>query len=128
MAETRERYPEGCPTGSAVATSAGRLPARKIFHAVGPRWHGGGKGERGLLRNAYRTCLELAAEHECDQIACPAISTGAYGYPMDLAAEDSLAAVREFLLQHGKPKLVRFVLFGEGALGAFSRALEALAS
>lgn len=128
MAETRERFPEGCPTGSAVATSGGKLPVKKIFHAVGPRWRGGGKGERGLLKDAYRTCLELAVEHQCDRIAFPAISTGAYGYPMDLAAEDSLGTVREFLLKHGKPQLVRFVLFGEGALGAFSRALEALAS
>jgi O-acetyl-ADP-ribose deacetylase (regulator of RNase III) len=104
------------------------LPIKKIFHAVGPRWHGGGKGERGLLKSAYCSCLELAVEHQCDQVAFPAISTGAYGYPMDLAAEDSLAAVREFLLEHGQPKLVRFVLFGEGAFGAFSRALESLAS
>jgi O-acetyl-ADP-ribose deacetylase (regulator of RNase III) len=128
MAETRERYPEGCATGSAVATSAGKLQVKKIFHAVGPRWRGGVKGERGLLKDACRTCLELAVEHQCDRIAFPAISTGAYGYPMDLAAEDSLAAVRDYLLEHGKPKFVRFVLFGEGALGAFSRALEAIAS
>jgi O-acetyl-ADP-ribose deacetylase (regulator of RNase III) len=128
MAEARERYPEGCPTGSAVATSAGKLPVKKIFHAVGPRWRGGVKGERILLKDACRKCLELAVEHQCDRIAFPAISTGAYGYPMDLAAEDSLSAVREFLLANGKPQLVRFVLFGEGALGAFSRALEVFAS
>ncbi len=128
MAETRERYPEGCPTGSAVATSAGKLPVKKIFHAVGPRWRGGVKGERDLLKDACRKCLELAVEYQCDRIAFPAISTGAYGYPMDLAAEDSLSAVREFLLANGKPQVVRFVLFSEGALGAFSRALEALAS
>ena len=128
MAETRQRYPDGCPTGSAVATSSGNLPVKNIFHAVGPRWRGGGKGERGLLKAAYRACLELAVEHNCDRIAFPAISTGAYGYPMDLAAEDSLAEVRDFLQEHRKPQLVRFVLFGEGALGAYSRALESLAS
>lgn len=128
MEETRRLYPEGCPTGSAVPTSAGRLKAKYVFHAVGPVWRGGNKGERALLRSAYRKCLELANDRKCQSIAFPAISTGAYGYPMDLAAEDALCAVREFLLENGQPRLVRFVLFGSGALGAFSRALEALAS
>jgi O-acetyl-ADP-ribose deacetylase (regulator of RNase III) len=128
MAETNLLYPEGCPTGSAVATSAGNLSAKKIFHTVGPVWRGGGKGERPLLKSAYRKCLELALEHECASIAFPAVSTGAYGYPMDLAAEDSLTAVREFLLEHGRPPNVRFVLFGGGAFGAYSRVLEAMAS
>jgi O-acetyl-ADP-ribose deacetylase (regulator of RNase III) len=65
-------------------------------------------------------------EHQCDSIALPAISTGAYRYPVDLAAEDSLSATREFLLEHQKPSFVRFVLFNEGILGAFSRVLDAM--
>jgi O-acetyl-ADP-ribose deacetylase (regulator of RNase III) len=127
MNETDVRYPKGCPTGSAVATAAGNLPAKYIFHAVGPVWNGGQSGEPDLLRSAYRRCLELAALHDCESVAFPAISTGVYGYPMDLAAEDSLSAVRDFLVEHRRPPLVRFVLFGEGAYAAFSRVLESMA-
>ena len=127
MEETRLKFPEGCPTGSAVATSAGRLSAKFIFHAVGPIWRGGVAGEADLLASAYRRCLELAVEHSCRSIAFPALSTGAYGYPMDLAAERSLSAVREFLLEQQKPEVVRFVLFDGGSFGAFARALEAMA-
>jgi O-acetyl-ADP-ribose deacetylase (regulator of RNase III) len=126
MQETDEMYPAGCPTGSAVATSAGNLRAKYVFHAVGPWWNGGMRVERGLLKSAYFKCLELAVEHQCDSVALPAISTGAYRYPVDLAAEDSLSATREFLLEHQKPSLVRFVLFNEGILGAFSRVLDAM--
>ncbi|MFQ5733596.1 MAG: O-acetyl-ADP-ribose deacetylase [Planctomycetaceae bacterium] len=124
MQQTGERYPDGCPTGAAVATDGGRLPAKYVFHAVGPRWAGGLKGEPELLASAYRRCLELALEHDCESIAFPAIGTGVYGYPMDLAAETSLKSVAEFLAEHDRPPLVRFVLFGEGAYGAFARVLE----
>ncbi|MEZ6049767.1 MAG: macro domain-containing protein, partial [Planctomycetaceae bacterium] len=117
MEETDRRYPEGCPTGSAVASAAGHLPAKYIFHAVGPVWRGGTSGEPGHLRGACQRCLELAVEHECESIAFPAISTGVYGYPMDLAAQQSLECVRDFLQTHQQPKLVRFVLFSGGAFG-----------
>lgn len=127
MEETRTKYPDGCPTGSAVATSAGCLPAKYVFHAVGPVWRGGVAGEADLLSSAYRRCLELAVEHSCRSIAFPALSTGAYGYPMDLAAERSLTTVRDFLLEQQHPDLVRFVLFDAGSFGAFARALEAMA-
>ncbi len=126
MRETRQRYPDGCPAGSAVATTAGSLRAKHVFHAVGPIWSGGHRGEPNLLASAYRTCLELAVQHDCGSIAFPAISTGVYGYPIDLAANTSLSTVRDFLIVQGKPADVRFVLFGEGAYGAFARALEAL--
>jgi O-acetyl-ADP-ribose deacetylase (regulator of RNase III) len=127
MEETRRRYPDGCPTGRAVATAGGDLSATHVLHAVGPVWRGGMAGERDLLRSACRSCLELARELNCRSVAFPAISTGAYGYPMDLAAEDSLRSVCEDLMGHGQPELVRFVLFGEGAYGAFARVLEAMA-
>lgn len=126
MEETNRRYPQGCPTGSAVATTAGSLPAKHVFHAVGPVWKGGRQGEPELLAGAYRRCLELALEHHCESIAFPAISTGVYGYPMDLAAETALTTVREFLIARGRPTLVRFVLFSAGAYGAFARTIEAL--
>ena len=127
MEETDAKYPEGCPTGSAVATGGGKLDCRYVFHAVGPRWRGGVKGEPELLKSAYRNCLELAVKHQCRSIAFPAISTGVYGYPMDLAAEHSLAAVREFLEREGRPSDVRFVLFDAGAYGAYSRVLDEMA-
>lgn len=126
MEETDRLYPQGCPTGSAVATSAGSLQANHVFHAVGPIWRGGQKNERQLLTDAYRRCLELAIEHHCSSIAVPAISTGVYGYPLDLAAQASLGTIRDFLVEHGRPELVRFVLFGEGAFGAFARVLETM--
>ncbi|HLJ11089.1 MAG TPA: O-acetyl-ADP-ribose deacetylase [Planctomycetaceae bacterium] len=126
MQQTREQYPAGCPTGHAVATDAGNLKAKHVFHAVGPVWRGGGAGEAGLLASAYRRCLELAVEHDCAGVAFPAISTGVYGYPKDLAAEVSLTTARDFVVQQGKPALVRFVLFDGGTLGAFARVLEGL--
>ena len=126
MAETDVRYPDGCPTGSAVISGAGKLPAQYVIHAVGPVWGGGNRGEAELLSGAYRRCLELAVEHGCRSIALPALSTGAYGYPMDQAARVALRTAIDFLNEKGKPELVRFVLFGAGAYGAFAAALEEL--
>ena len=124
MEQTRQRYPEGCSIGSAVVTDAGNLNATHVFHAVGPVWRGGNQKEAELLKSAYEKCLELAVEHRCESIAFPAISTGVYGYPLDLAAKTSLSIVRDFLLEHEQPKLVRFVLFDGGAYGAFAQVLE----
>jgi O-acetyl-ADP-ribose deacetylase (regulator of RNase III) len=126
MEETRRRYPDGCPTGDAVATAAGKLNAKHVLHAVGPVWRGGQHDEAGLLRSAVQRCLELAVELECSSIAFPAISTGIFRYPVDRAAEESLGVVRDFLLEHGQPKRACFVLFGEGAYGAFARILEGM--
>jgi len=127
MQETDRLYPEGCPTGSAVISGAGRLSAKHVLHAVGPVWSGGGRGEPELLAGAHRRCLELALEHDCRSIAFPAISTGVYGYPVELAAVVALQTVRDFLEQHGQPQLVRFVLFDNWAYHAFSRALTEIA-
>lgn len=124
MAETRAKYADGCPTGSAVITGAGHLPARYVIHAVGPVWAGGARGEAELLAAAYRRCLELAVEHGCRSIALPALSAGAYRYPIDQAARVALASAIAFLQGHGRPSLVRFVLFDAGAYGAFAAALE----
>ena len=126
MRETDAKYPDGCPTGSAVITGGGDLAAKHVIHAVGPVWGGGGRGEADLLAAAYRRCLELAVEHECQSVAFPSLSTGAYRYPTDLAARVALTTVIEFLKTNGKPKLVRFALFTEGIYGAFSAALEEL--
>ena len=124
MDESTQRYPLGCPPGDAVATSAGRLSARYIFHAVGPIWRGGQKGEEALLRSCFRRCLNLAVKLECQSVAFPALSTGAYRFPVDLAAECSLDETKRFLELNPHPLLVRVVLFDAGAYGAFARVLE----
>ena len=92
------RYPEGLPTGEAVITTGGLLPARFVIHTVGPIWgqHAGREAE--LLANCYRNSLALAAEHKLDSITFPAISTGAYGYPPEEAAGVASEAIRDFLL------------------------------
>lgn len=126
MSETASRYPAGCPTGSAVVTQGGQLPARFVFHAVGPVWRGGQESEAELLRSAFEKCLELAIEHACDSLAFPAISTGVYGYPKDLAAEVALQSIRDFQQARQAPKLVRMVLFDGGTYGAFARVLESM--
>jgi O-acetyl-ADP-ribose deacetylase (regulator of RNase III) len=126
MEETKRRYPSGCPTGSAVITSAGSLTATYVIHAVGPFWNGGDQGEPELLARVHRRCLELAAGHECKSIAFPAISTGAYRYPIENAAQVALATTIEFLEKHGRPELVRFVVFSNSALVAFESAMKTL--
>lgn len=124
MKETTEKYPEGCATGNAVATGAGQLPAKYLFHAVGPIWRGGRQGEAEQLAAACRACLKLAVEMKCDTIAFPALSAGAYGYPLDLAAANLVKTTMDFVRWHQKPAVVRFVLFDQGAFGAFARAVE----
>jgi O-acetyl-ADP-ribose deacetylase (regulator of RNase III) len=114
----------GCETGDAKATTGGRLPARWVVHTVGPVWRGGGEGEEQLLASAHRRSLEVAAELGARSIAFPAISTGVYGYPVELAASVAVKAVREAAVP--PIELVRFVLFSDGHLDAFERALAAV--
>ncbi|HVZ54005.1 MAG TPA: O-acetyl-ADP-ribose deacetylase, partial [Pseudolabrys sp.] len=83
----------GCDTGSAKITRGYRLPARHVIHAVGPVWRGGGANEEALLAGCYRTALDLAAAHRLTSIAFPAISTGIYGFPADLAARIAVGTV-----------------------------------
>lgn len=120
MEETDRRYPEGCPTGAAVISTAGNLKAKHVIHAVGPVWRGGGSGEAEQLVGAYRRSLQLAVEHACRTIALPALSTGAYGYPLGLASRIALSTARDFLAEHAQPEMVRFVLFGAAAFDAFA--------
>ena len=116
----------GCPTGEARITSGGRLKARYVIHAVGPVYRDGRRGEAALLESAYRMSLELAGAHGVRSVSFPAISTGAYGYPMEEAARIALATARDFLREHPEIVLVRFILFGPAAYEAFARALRAL--
>lgn len=128
MQETDRRYPDGCPTGSAVISGAGEMPCRFVIHAVGPRWSGGQKGEPELLRGAYRTSLELAAENRCQSIALPAISAGIYGYPLDQAARIAIEEAADFARQSPLPSIIRFVLFNESVYAAFCDALDEVSS
>src|SRR6185312_7964173 len=111
----------GCATGDAKATGAGRLAARHVIHTVGPVWHGGERGEAELLASCHRRSLELAAELGCRTVAFPAISTGIYGYPAELAAPVAIQAVRAAA---APVELVRFVLFSEQALETWLGFLE----
>lgn len=126
MAQTKAKYPQGCPTGQAVISTAGQLPAKYVIHTVGPIWQGGLHQEAALLAACYRNCLTIAVEHECRSIAFPAVSTGVYGYPLDQAAEVTLSTIAEFLDQHNQPVEVKIVLHSEGAYGAFARVLESM--
>ena len=124
MAETRQRYPQGCPTGDAVITGAGQLPARYVIHAVGPIWHGGQQREAEQLASAYQKSLTVAVAHQCHSVAFPSLSTGAYGYPVALAAHTALTTVIAFLHEHEQPSGVRFVLFDSATYTAYAAALR----
>lgn len=103
----------GCPTGEARLTGGYRLPAKFVIHAVGPVWRGGQAGEPELLRSCYRHSLRLADDHGARSIAFPAISTGAYGYPIAAAARVAVHAVHEAAPGLASIELVRFVCFSE---------------
>lgn len=128
LRELRERYPDGTPTGTAVATAGHELPARWILHAVGPIWRGGDHGEEGLLADAYRGCLRLADELGARSVAFPAISMGIYGYPPPDGARVALRTVTEHLQEPTGMELVRFVLFSDDTDAVFREALEDLAA
>ena len=113
----------GCETGDAKITKGYRLPARYVIHAVGPVWHGGGKGEPALLASCYRHSLELAAAHGAASIAFPGISTGVYGYPKDAAARIAVATVREQLPRHPALREVVFCCFSQGDLAIYESLL-----
>jgi len=123
------RITGGCPTGSAVATGAGRLPARFVFHAVGPIYRGGQRGEPDLLASCYRTCVKLADERALSSISFPAISTGVYGYPIQPAAEIAVREVKAHL-ENPDASLQRvvFVLFSRADYQVYARLLERLPS
>ena len=126
LAELRERYPDGTPTGTAVATAAHDLPARWVLHAVGPVWGGGTNGEPELLAGAYRSSLHLADELGARSVAFPAISMGIYGYPGDAGAEIAVRTVADHLQGETSVQLVRFVLFSEETFELFEAALVAI--
>jgi len=113
----------GCDPGEVKATSGGALPARHVLHAVGPIWRGGGAGESELLASCHRRAIELADELGCSSVAFPAISTGAYGYPVELAAAVAIAATEAALAAHPSVELARFVFRDEKTLGPYLAAV-----
>jgi len=113
----------GCPTGSAVVTTAGRLPAKAVIHTVGPVWRGGDGGEAELLASRYRECLRLAREGAFRSLAFPSISTGVYGYPVAGAAAVAIATINSVLADGADAfDEVRMVLFSQSDLEAYRRA------
>ncbi len=116
-----------CPTGECRVTGAGNLQARYVIHAVGPVYnHGSAEQSAALLRQVHLNVLQAAAQHDCQSVAFPAISTGAYRFPIDEAAAIALTAVRDYLALPSSVTLVRFVLFSADRYQAFAQALSAI--
>lgn len=114
----------GCATGDAKITRGYKLPARYVIHTVGPVWHGGQHGEDELLASCYRRSLELLVEHGLRSIAFPSISTGAYGFPMDRAAEIAVREIAGFLNGHPSIEKALLICFGERAFTVHQTALS----
>jgi O-acetyl-ADP-ribose deacetylase len=114
----------GCRPGEAKITRGYRLPARFVIHTVGPVWRGGKHGEPETLANCYRNSLQVALENRIKTIAFPAISCGAYGYPIEKAAQIALETTREFLAVSDVIQKVIFVLWGEDVYHAYREALQ----
>jgi O-acetyl-ADP-ribose deacetylase (regulator of RNase III) len=118
----------GCPTGQAKITRAYSIPVKWIIHAVGPVWRGGNLGEDDRLASAYRSCFDLAQQHEISTIAFPAISTGAYGFPMDRAARIAIREANQAFERNHLLTKVLLVCFGKDATHAYQKALAAAAN
>lgn len=115
----RVRYPDGLPTGQAVITTAGRMPAKHVIHTVGPVYGRGGKDKAELLAACYRNSLSLAVENGLKSIAFPAVSTGIYGYPLDEAAQVSSQAIQAFLSSNALLNEIRLVFFSPSDADTF---------
>ena len=113
----------GCETGQAKLTGGYSLKARYVIHTVGPVWQGGRSGEAALLASCYRNSLQLAQSRDVGSIAFPSISTGVYGYPMELAAKVAVAAVRECVRNHGSIREVIFCCFSSADHDLYERLL-----
>lgn len=118
----------GCPTGEAVITTAGRLPAKHVIHTVGPVWNGGPNNERQLLAHCYVHSLQLADEHQLTSIAFPNISTGIYHFPKKEAATIALQTVKEYIEQHPDTTLqqIVFVCYDADNLALYQKQIQAL--
>ncbi|MFC1478197.1 O-acetyl-ADP-ribose deacetylase [Candidatus Margulisiibacteriota bacterium] len=118
------RQYNGCPTGQAVITTGGNLPAKHVIHTVGPRYRGT-EQDPVLLSGCYRNSLQLAAEHGIRSIAFPSISTGIYGYPIKLAAPIAINTVKDFIKNNSQIELVRFILFSNSDYQVYENLINA---
>lgn len=116
----------GCRTGHAKLTGAYKLPCRYVIHTVGPKWKGGKNGEKELLESCYRESLRLAADHACESIAFPLISSGVYGYPKDQALKVAIDTITSFLIDHDM--LVYIVVFDKSAFQINEKLFSDIAS
>jgi O-acetyl-ADP-ribose deacetylase (regulator of RNase III) len=114
----------GCKTGDAKVTAAYGLPAMRIIHTVGPVWRGGNEGEPDLLASCYRRSMEIVMKENWTSVAFPSISTGIYGYPIDLAAVLAIATVKESLQQTSSIARVIFCCFSQTDLDIYEEALK----
>jgi len=114
----------GCPTGDAKITRGYNLPSRYVVHTVGPVWQGGGHEEDELLARCYRSCFALAEQHSVRTIAFPAISTGAYGFPLERATAIAVGETRAFLGKNTYLESVTFVCFSERAYQSYLATLQ----
>jgi O-acetyl-ADP-ribose deacetylase (regulator of RNase III) len=121
MAECRRH--KGCPTGTAVMTPAGNLPVNFLIHTAGPIWSGGQEGEAELLASCYESCLELAQQKSISSLAFPSISTGSYGYPVELAGQIALNTVKTHLEGNTVIEEVVFILHDENTFLLYQKIL-----
>ena len=115
----------GCPPGQARLTAGHRLKAKRVIHTVGPVWSGGAKGEPSVLASCYEQSLNLAVRHGLKSVAFPSISTGVFGYPVELAATTAVRTVREFTAHTDEIDQVIFCCFSDEHFACYSRLLEA---
>lgn len=118
------RQLRGCATGAAKITQGYNLPAKWVIHTVGPIWEGGDRGEDALLASCYRNSLTLAVQYEIRTIAFPAISTGAYRFPIDRAAQIAVREIQAFLATHDSISQVILVCFSQSTCDRFLKALH----
>ncbi len=117
----------GCRTGEAKITNAYRLPCKYVIHTPGPVWQGGEQNERSLLASCYQNSLQLAVDYGIRSIAFPSISTGVYGFPVDLAAEIAVGVAHEFMKEHaGEMDTILWVLFDERTERVYQEAIRRL--
>ena len=114
----------GCKTGEAVITTGGNLTARYVIHTVGLVWRGGNRSEPELLQSCYRKSLELAVQNGIDSVSFPSISTGAYGYPIEMASRIAVETVWDYCREHSEIQEVHFVLFSRQDFEIYGKALE----
>jgi O-acetyl-ADP-ribose deacetylase (regulator of RNase III) len=114
----------GCPTGQARITKGYMLPAKHVIHTVGPVWGGGRRGEPDLLASCYRESLKLAAAHALKTIAFPAISCGAYGYPLEQAVKTAVRECAAFAAANSLPEKIVFACFDSATLAAYEKELK----